>query len=119
VWERIQKTNHFQVKEVWECGKRSGNTAEKLDIFSNYTITLGCYARDSLSFIHLCDVWSCTQEIWVKTHIFKLGYYEKSVGTRSHYTPVRNTDGRPSSKWLQAYACVDNFAFVQRIFVQV
>jgi len=64
-------------KEVWE-------RSQKLDIFSNYAIMPGCYARDRLSFIHLCDVWSCTQEIWGKTQIFKSGYYEKSLGTRSH-----------------------------------
>jgi len=27
---------------------------------------LGSYARETLSFIHLSDVWRCTQEIWVK-----------------------------------------------------
>jgi len=43
---------------VWE-------RSQKLVIFSNYTIMLRCYGRDSLSFIHLCDVWSCTLEIWV------------------------------------------------------
>jgi len=36
-------------KEVWERSK-------KLDIFGNCTIMLGCCARDSLSFIYLCDV---------------------------------------------------------------
>jgi len=35
------------------------------------------YARSSLLFIHLCDVRNCTQEICVKRHIFKSGYYKK------------------------------------------
>jgi len=37
--------------------KKFGN-APKIAIFNNYTIMQRCYARDSLSFVHLCDV--CT-----------------------------------------------------------
>jgi len=55
--------------------KGSVGTHQNLVIISIYTIMLRCFARDSLSFVHLCDVWSCTQEIWVKIHIFKSGYY--------------------------------------------
>jgi len=40
VWERTNKTSHFQVK-VWE-------RTQKLTIVSNYTIMLRCYVRDSL-----------------------------------------------------------------------
>jgi len=64
---------------VWE-------RTQKLNIFSNYTVMLGCYARDSMSFMHSCDVWNCTQKLRVKTHTFKSGYLEKSVGTRSRPT---------------------------------
>jgi len=39
---------------------------------------LGCYARDSLPTIHLSDVWSCTQEFWVKTYTFKSGTTRKT-----------------------------------------
>ena len=83
-------------KVVWE-------RSQKLNIFGNYTILLGCYAGDSLSFIYLYDVRICTQEIWVKTHIFKPGYYEKvweRVPTpenlwecRSHAFPPHYTPG--------------------------
>jgi len=46
-----------------------GNAPKKLAIISNYIVMLRCYTRDSLSFVHLCDVWSYTQEIWTKIHI--------------------------------------------------
>ena len=32
---------------------------------------LGCWPRDILSFIHLCDAWNYTQEIWAKIVILK------------------------------------------------
>jgi len=35
---------------------------QKLIIFSNITI-MRCCARDSLSFVHFCDVWSNKQKI--------------------------------------------------------
>jgi len=46
-------------------------THEKLAIYA------GSHARGNLPFIHLCNEWSCTPEIRVKTYIFKPGYYEK------------------------------------------
>jgi len=59
--------------------ERSVGTNPKSQKFS--IITQLCYVRDILSFIHLCDAWSCTQEIWVKAHMFKSGFYEKNLGT--------------------------------------
>jgi len=47
----------------------------KLKITSNYAIMLKSCARDSSSFVHLCDVWIYTQETWIKIHIFKSGCY--------------------------------------------
>jgi len=47
VWERTNKTSHFQVK-VWE-------RTQKLTIVSNYTIMLRCYVRDSL---HVFIYWT-------------------------------------------------------------
>jgi len=40
-------------KEVWE-------RTQTLAIVSNYTIMLRCCTRDSLSFVHLCHIWSYT-----------------------------------------------------------
>jgi len=49
----------------WEKGVRT----EKLKTISNNRVVLKCYARDSLSFVHLCDIWSYTQEIRVKIRV--------------------------------------------------
>jgi len=49
---------------------------------------LGCYAQDSVSFIHLCDFWSCIQETRVKTHL-QVRLLCKKCGNAfpSQYTP--------------------------------
>jgi len=58
-WERTQKAGHFQVKKVWNAKQEVWERT----IINNYTIMLRCYARDGLSFVHLCNISSYTQEI--------------------------------------------------------
>jgi len=55
----------------------------------NWSFSIITHASDSLSFVHLCDVWSYTQEIWVQIHIFKSGYFEQKCGNAfpPHYIP--------------------------------
>ena len=83
-WERIQKAGHFQVKKVWNAKQEVWERT----IINNYTIMLRCYARDGLSFVHLCNISSYTQEIWVNMHIFMSGFYAKSVGTPFPLVPA-------------------------------
>jgi len=41
VWERTQKTSHFQAKKCGNVKKEVWKRNKKLDIFSNYTIIQG------------------------------------------------------------------------------
>ena len=73
-------------KQVWERSWWQ-------DIAGNYTIMLGCYARDNLQFITLCDVWSWTQKIWVK-HTFSSQLIKKVRECRPHAFSPHYTPGR-------------------------
>jgi len=49
----------------------------------------GCYVKDSLSFIHLCDVWSYTQDMSKNTHLQVMLFWKKCRSAfPSHYTPA-------------------------------
>jgi len=90
-WNSILSGRGYSAKKVWE-------RTQKLTIISSCTSMLRCYARDGWSFAHLCNIWGCTQEILVKIHIFKLGYYKKKCGyavpMSSHATtPLLNSNG--------------------------
>jgi len=98
----------------------------------NYTFpvpTQLCWGATQEIACHLCDVLSYTQDIWVKTDMFKSGYQKKVWECHyhvfaPHYTPGRiNFDGSSSNvTFVQFYfgmflASCGSSAFWQRCAV--